>query len=163
MTYTNSQGQNNPLTQFPESTQVSHLQLYEEFRHFHFKGKHLSSKVILNDYHKVFVEFARSTLALPYMINFAEKHVICLKDFKRILEAIKRPVSRLQKIWVLENGDSPRLRGFKLVFRDLCEVFLKNFCFDWIFGPGKDEKMKYLNLRGKLLRRVWKLQALDNI
>ncbi len=162
MTPTDFQDQMSHQTLFPESTQAMDLQLREEFRNLQAKETHTSYKVILNDFQKAFVGFAGSALALPYLNNFAEKHGVCSEYFKRTLEARKRPISSMEKLWAIENGDLPRLRAFKLVFRDLCEVFLKTFCFDWIFALVKDEKMKYLNLRSKLLRRVWKLQALDN-
>ena len=119
------------------------------------------SHEIVQDYCQAFIEFSLSKMALAYLQNLLETEPLSLEEFVQIVRLHKGEVKSLKvlKRYLIEKErDSAQMRAWKRVFRGICQVFLNNFCVNWIFKLDAGNKMKYLRFRRKMLKIILRLQ-----
>ena len=112
---------------------------------------------VMKNYARAMVRFALSPLADPYLEKMQAKYGILPGSFKKTLLSYKSQVNcikGLRQILLINSEDSQELKTFKLVFQEMCIIFMKFFSVNWIFSGKMNEKQKYLQYRGKMLRRV---------
>jgi len=112
---------------------------------------------VMKNYAKAMVKFSLSSLADPYLEKMRTKYLIVPGSFKRTLLGYKPKVNcinNLRGILLVINNDTQEIKTFKLVFQEMCIIFMKFFCVNWIYNGRMSEKSKYLEYRGKILRRV---------
>lgn len=117
-----------------------------------------SCKNIMKNYSRIFTTFALMSLARPYLLPRLQEHQINMEDFKEFVESRKRPANcikglRQQFLLVLED-DSDEVAMMKTVFKEICVVFLKFYCVNWIFHGKVMDKTAHLSYRLKILRRI---------
>ena len=112
---------------------------------------------IMKNYCRALVNFGLSSLARPYLLNEAESFGISYAKFIQILNSKRKNINcikGLRGLLLQERRDSRNTKAFKTMFQRSCEVFLKYFCVNWIFNSKVDNRIKHLNYRYKILRRV---------
>ena len=112
---------------------------------------------VMKNYARAMVKFSLSSLADPYLERMKGKYGIIPGSFRKTLLGYKSKVNcikGLREILLINGGDSQELKTFKLVFQELCIIFVKYFSVNWIYSGKMNEKPKYLQYRGKMLRRV---------
>ena len=112
---------------------------------------------IMKNYCRALVNFGVSSLARPYLASEAETIGISYGKFLQILGSKKKNINcikGLRGLLLQERRDTMNTKAFKTMFQRSCEVFLKYFCVNWIFNSKVDNKIKHLNYRYKILRRV---------
>ena len=116
-----------------------------------------SSNNIMKNYSRAFVNFATSEVCLPYLTERLEQQHISLDLFQDVLISRKSKInciSSLRQLLLPHMSDQQDIAGFKRVFREICEIFLKYFAVNWIFHSKVNNKMSHLKYRFKILRRV---------
>jgi len=111
---------------------------------------------IMKNYCRAFINFALSPMAASYIINEAENG-ISHERFMQILNSKRKNVNcikGLRNLLLKERRDSAETIEFKKMFQKSCEVFLKFFCVNWIFNSKVEDRIKHLNYRFKILRRI---------
>jgi len=112
---------------------------------------------IMKNYARAMVNFALSPVALPYLTDELKQRAVKIQDFEQLLKARKEKIhciQSLRELLLVKRDDSSEQKGMKIVFKSICEKFLKYFSVNWIFHSKLSDKMKYLGYRGKILRRV---------
>jgi len=112
---------------------------------------------VMKNYARAMVKFSLSPLADPYLERMKGKYGIIPEYFKMTLLSYKLKVNcikGLREILLIVDEDSQELKTFKLVFQEMCIIFMKFFSVNWIYSGKMNEKSKYLSYRGKMLRRV---------
>jgi len=112
---------------------------------------------IIKNYGRAMANFALSPLAAPYLKTILPKYGSNLTTFQNFLKKRKRSVNCIKKLReILPSEDSKALPNFaeKLVFQELCIIFLKDFSVNWLFSSKIDNKTTHLNYRFKILRRI---------
>jgi len=112
---------------------------------------------IMKNYCRAFVNFALSDLANPYLAHRSQESTLSTQRFRQILENKKKKVNCIKSLRGLllhDKKESKEMEAFKEEFQKLCEVFLKYFCVNWIFHSKVSDRIKHLQYRGKMLRRI---------
>ena len=116
-----------------------------------------SCKNIMKNYSRALVNFATSEVCLPYLTERLEQQHISRDFFQDVLLSRKSKInciSSLRQLLLPHVSDQQDIAGFKRVFREICEIFLKCFAVNWIFNSKVNNKMGHLRYRFKILRRV---------
>jgi len=116
-----------------------------------------SCKNIMKNYSRALVNFALSDMALTYLTSRLARENLQLNEFKLILNKNKEKVNcikSLRDLLLIEGSDNQQMIGFKRIFQEICEIFLKFFSANWIFNSKVVDKKAHLNYRFKILRRI---------
>lgn len=112
---------------------------------------------IMKNYCRALVNFALSSMAVPYLPKNLEGATISYEKFHQMLSQKKKTINCIKSLrnYLLQSTtDTADMRAFKIMFQRTSEVFLKYFCANWIFNSKVEDRMKHLKYRGKMLRRV---------
>ena len=115
------------------------------------------SKNIIKNYGKAMATFACSKLSKPYLERITDEGDIDEKGFVHFMATYKEctdSIGGLRSLLLVTEEDSNEVATFKRIFKSLCEIFLKYFAVNWIFGGKMMHKILHLNFRFKMLRRV---------
>ena len=115
------------------------------------------SKNIVKNYGKAMGAFAASDLALPYLDELAKREEVDKNRFINFMATYKEStdsIDSLRAMLLITESDSKEMAGFKRIFKELCEIFLKYFSVNWIFHGKMFHKTQHLKYRYKMLRRV---------
>lgn len=122
------------------------------------KAKSTTTRNIVKNYGRAFINFAVSKLALPYLNPCLQAEGVKLRQFRDYILKQKDRINcivNLRELLLPHEGDSREVRAFRKIFQTLCEVFIKYFSVNWIYSSGKlYDKMAHLKCRYKLLRRI---------
>ncbi len=122
-----------------------------------FSPRKSSSENIIKNYGRAMTNFALSSLALPYLKTILPKSGSNLSAFLSFIKKKKKSANCIKKIREMlpsrVNQDGPNIAE-KMVFQELCVIFLKFFSVNWLFNSKIDNKGAHLGYRFKILRRV---------
>jgi len=83
-----------------------------------------------------------------------EKFLDFVKEYKDQATNIERLRNLLLPDAHQQNEEE---RNFRIVFREISEIFIKYFSVNWIFGEARlKHKQAHINFRWKMLRRLRK-------
>ena len=112
---------------------------------------------IIKNYGRAMTNFALSPLALPYLKTILPKSGSDLPAFLNFIKKKKKSANCIKKLReILPSGANQGAPNYaeKLAFQELCVVFLKFFCANWLFNSKIDNKTAHLAYRFKILRRI---------
>ena len=116
------------------------------------------SKNVVKNYGKAIAAFCLSEVGNPYLQKSLQHHQVQFEDFKQFVINKKETIDSIDTFRELltpdAKYDTPTDIQSKLVFKDLSEVFIRDFALNWIFNSRIRYKETHLNLRYKMLRRV---------
>jgi hypothetical protein len=122
------------------------------------KNRTNESKNVVKNYGKAIAAFCLSEVGNPYLTKYLQLHQLQFEDFKSFVINKKETIDSIETFRELltpdTQYDSPTDIQSKRVFRDLSEVFIRDFAMNWIFSSRIRYKETHLNLRFKMLRRV---------
>jgi hypothetical protein len=117
-----------------------------------------SCKNIMKNYSRILTSFALSNLSLPYLTPLLHDHNIELAQFSEFVRDRKSAANCIKGLrdllLLVKETDSEEVSTMKKVFQEICVVFLKFFCVNWIFSGKVIDKAAHLNYRHKILRRI---------
>ena len=112
---------------------------------------------IIKNYGRAMTNFALSPLALPYLKTSLPKSGSDLPAFLNFIKKKRKSANCIKKLremlpckW---NQSAPNYAE-KVVFQELCIVFLKFFAVNWLWNSKIDNKTTHLIYRFKILRRI---------
>jgi len=116
------------------------------------------SKNIVKNYGKAIAAFCMSEAAKTYLNKSLLTQNVSFEDFKKFVINRKETIDSIDSFRLLLSPslehDSPIERRCKSVFRDMSEVFIRDFALNWIFSNKSQNKEIQLKYRFKMLRRV---------
>jgi len=115
------------------------------------------TKNLVKNFGKAICNFCNSHISLPYLEPMLEKEGLHLKDFIDYISQNKVTIEGLHKfrsLLLTFEDDSHQIKAFKKVFRQIGEVFIKNFSVNWIYHGRVQYKEAHLKFRFKMLRRI---------
>jgi len=116
------------------------------------------SKNAAKNYGKAIAAFCLSEIGRPYLQERLQLHQVQLEDFKTFVINKKETIESIDTFRELltpdREHDTLAEMKSKLVFKDLSEVFIRDFAVNWIFSSRIRYRETHLNLRCKMLRRV---------
>ena len=116
------------------------------------------SKNIVKNYGKAMATFSLSIVAAPYLQNILLTRGVNMEAFKNFVINNKEKIDGIGTLRNLlfadATQDDPQLCKLKCAFRDICEVFARDFALNWIFSSRSQYKSALLEFRFKMLRRV---------
>ena len=122
------------------------------------KSSKQDSKNIVKNYGKAMASFALTDASTPYLEQITQKYEVTLKEFRSFMLNKKESIDSIGSLRDLlcpdELYDEPEEMTFKAIFRDISEVFVRDFAVNWIFSSKSIYKSALLNYRFKMLRRV---------
>jgi len=121
------------------------------------KKKRARGNNVMKNYARAMINFALSPLAEPYKEKIAESRQITSEAFRKILLEEKKRINcitNLRNLLLVEDQDTEVMKIFKPIFQKLSEIFIKFFSVNWIYNGRLEDKFKYIQYRGKMLRRV---------
>eukprot|EP00331_Platyophrya_macrostoma_P007622 CAMPEP_0176428556 /NCGR_PEP_ID=MMETSP0127-20121128/13216_1 /TAXON_ID=938130 /ORGANISM="Platyophrya macrostoma, Strain WH" /LENGTH=345 /DNA_ID=CAMNT_0017810253 /DNA_START=87 /DNA_END=1121 /DNA_ORIENTATION=+ len=93
------------------------------------------SKNVVKNYGKAMAAFSLSELAIPYLSRSLERNGVTLEAYKGFMINKKETIDSVGSLRdaILPNPgfDSPLDFKLKSVFRDLCEVFVRDYSLNW--------------------------------
>ena len=111
----------------------------------------------MKNYARAMINFALSPLAEPYKERLPQSDLLSWEAFRKILSEQKKKVNcikNLRDLLLVEDQDREEMKMFKRIFQELCRIFIKFFSVNWIYNGKLADKFKYVQYRGKILRRV---------
>ena len=119
----------------------------------------LEFKNVVKNYGKAMATFSLSETAIPYLHLSLSSHKVTMEDFRSFMinqkESIECIGALRHLLYVNPDSDNPEEEKLKSVFRDISEVFVRDFAVNWIFSSKiKKYKSQHLECRFKILRRV---------
>ncbi len=121
------------------------------------KKKRARGNNVMKNYARAMINFALSSLADPYKEKIPQNSQITSETFRRILLEQKKKINciaNLRNLLLVEDQDPEEMKIFKPIFQALSKVFIKYFSVNWIYNGRLADKYKYIQYRGKMLRRV---------
>lgn len=115
------------------------------------------TKNIAKNFGKAICNFSLSLIAMPYLQPFLKEEGIELSDFTDYINKTKNKIDGLmtfRSALIHRDGDTREVRGSKIVFKKIGEVFVKYFSVNWIFHGKVVHKKAHLKFRFKMLRRI---------
>lgn len=113
---------------------------------------------IMKNYSRAFIAFAQSPIAVPYLKPLLQRHLLEMEPFQEFVKSRQKFANCIKglrdTLLLVTVSDSHEIGTIKVVFQQLCVVFLKFFCVNWIFSGKVVDKLAHLSYRLKLLRRV---------
>ena len=117
-----------------------------------------SCKNVMKNYSRAFVIFALSSLAAPYLKPLLQQYQLKPEPFKEFVKSQKKTANCIKglrdALLLVTENDSEEVGRMKMVFQELCVVFLKFFCVNWIYSGKVVDKLAHLSYRLKLLRKI---------
>jgi len=116
-----------------------------------------STKTIVKNYGKAIASFAISPIAIPYLTPLLTQEGVRLDDFVEYITKGKESIEgidTLRALLLAKGNDNSRIASFKIVFREIAEIFIKYFSVNWIFSGRMMNKKVHLKFRFKMLRRI---------
>lgn len=101
--------------------------------------------------------FSLTDLARPYRDVLLKSHSIPYENFKQFIIKHKElidSIGSLRGMILPSDSDEVELQNIKKVFRELSEIFVRDFAVNWIFSSKSNHKETLLKYRFKILRRV---------
>jgi hypothetical protein len=138
---------NNNVSQYGHTETVSKIP----------RQKELSLKNVAKNYGRAICKFALCSVGENYLQQHAAELDVNIADFKNYLKEKKETldgVENFRELLLIRGIESQKLKKHKLLFQRLCEIFIKYFSVNWIFGGKLNYKQEYLRLRFKMLRRI---------
>jgi len=120
-------------------------------------GSRQGSKNIVKNYGRAMSSFAYSEISLPYLEPLAQELGVTVAGFHGWIQNNKENIDGIERLrWLLiaTQKDTSATIAYKKIFQNLCIIFLKFFCVNWIYGGKLTHKQVHLNYRFKMLRRV---------
>ena len=115
-------------------------------------------KNIVKNYGKAMATFSVSHLAADYLEKIVDEYEVNVEEFTAYMTSKKETIDSIGSFRDLLcpdfESDSPQEMRFKAVFRDIAEIFVRDFAVNWIFNSKSQYKTALLNYRFKMLRRV---------
>ena len=112
---------------------------------------------IIKNYGRAMANFAVSPLAAPFLKTILPKCGSNLTTFQAFIKKKKKSVNCIKKLREMlpseANRGAPNYAE-KLVFQELCVIFMKIFSVNWLFNSKIDNKLAHLSYRFKILRRI---------
>jgi len=112
---------------------------------------------IIKNYGRAMANFALSPLARPYLKAILPKCGSSPTTFQAFMKKKKRSANCIKKLREMlpseANRGAPNYAE-KLVFQELCVIFMKIFSVNWLFNSKIDNKLAHLSYRFKILRRI---------
>ena len=116
------------------------------------------SKNVVKNYGKAMAAFSLNELALPYLQRSLLEHDVTLEEYNAFIinkkETIDSIGSLRDAMFSNPGFDTPRDMKLKAVFRDMSEIFVRDYALNWIFSCRSQYKSTLLGYRFKILRRV---------
>ena len=112
---------------------------------------------IMKNYCQAMISFSLSPLSDFYLAREPESKILSLERFRQILSAQKTKINcikSLREALLIEPQDCAEVQSFKRLFQVTCKIFIKFFSVNWIYNGKLTERIKYLEYRGKILRRI---------
>ena len=142
-----------------EASPVEHI--IKQDRKSPCKSENSSRKIpcenIIKNYGRAMANFALSLLARPYLKTILPKCGSNLTTFQAFMKKKKRSANCIKKLREMlpseANRGAPNYAE-KLVFQELCVIFMKIFSVNWLFNSKIDNKLAHLSYRFKILRRI---------
>eukprot|EP00331_Platyophrya_macrostoma_P018743 CAMPEP_0176472714 /NCGR_PEP_ID=MMETSP0127-20121128/41906_1 /TAXON_ID=938130 /ORGANISM="Platyophrya macrostoma, Strain WH" /LENGTH=259 /DNA_ID=CAMNT_0017867633 /DNA_START=224 /DNA_END=1003 /DNA_ORIENTATION=+ len=110
------------------------------------------------NYGKAMAAFSISEIAVPYLQPILHTHGVTMEEYKSFIINNKEKIDGIGTLRKLLTADlmedSPQDYNLKCVFREISEVFARDFAVNWIFSSRSQYKSALLEFRFKMLRRV---------
>jgi hypothetical protein len=117
-----------------------------------------SCKNIMKNYSRAFIIFALSPMAHPYLTPLLQNYNLELSSFVEFVKLQKKFANCIKglrdRLLLVNDTDSDQVSVMKQIFQEMCVVFLKFFCVNWIYHGKVADKKVHLSYRLKLLRRI---------
>ena len=136
------------------STKEGNVYILKDFSTIIKRKQSVRVAEIMKAFSNTIIIFALSPLASPYLNCQVWERGLEPEIFKRVLEERRRQNRSLRRLLIIHRDDSVEERAFKGIFKEMCIIFLREFCVDWILQSKFPNKMVYLRYRTKLLRRL---------
>ena len=122
------------------------------------KSKRSVGNNVMKNYAGAMVTFALSRASEPYLTRSPLIKTMSFDLFREKLVPQRPKIISIknlrERLVIDESKDSEETKAFKGLFREACKAFLKHYWVKWIYNSKLEDKPKYLNYRGRLLRRV---------
>jgi len=112
---------------------------------------------IMKNYCQAMISFSLSPLSDFYIAREPESKELSLERFRQILSAQKTKINcikSLREALLIEEKDCNEVQLFKRLFQVTCKIFIKYFSVNWIYNGKLTDRVRYLEYRGKILRRI---------
>ncbi len=119
--------------------------------------KSLCTKNIVKNYGKAICNFCFMDASKYYLEDLIKKYGVSLQDFLDFLNSKKDSIDSIQSLkemLIPYDDDSPALKAYKALYKDIGEIFIKYFSVNWIFNGRLTYKEAHLKFRYKMLRRL---------
>jgi len=117
-----------------------------------------SNKNIVKNYARAMVNFAVSTLVLPYLDKIIQTETkVNLNDFRMFMQEQKEDITsikNLRELLLVSKTDDENVKIYKRVFQQTCVIFVKFFSVNWVYNSKVSDKVTHVKYRFKLLRRI---------
>jgi hypothetical protein len=118
------------------------------------------TKNIVKDYGKASATFSLSQVGEPYLKKILLKYQLTSEVYRTFMINKRETISSIDGFRELIYADpkfcSPDTEDYKMrsVFREMCEIFIRDFAVNWIFDSKSKFKHALLAYRFRLLRRM---------
>jgi len=119
--------------------------------------KQLSGDNIIKNYGRAMTNFAISTPARSYLAVILPRLNVSLQAFYDYIKQRKSSancIKQLRAMLPIGDEQSEEELNLKKVFQEICIIFLKFFCVNWLYSSKISEKVAHLKYRFKIMRRV---------
>jgi len=119
--------------------------------------KNISGDNIMKNYGRAMANFALSSMAQNYLVPILSNLNITLSSFHNYISTRKKSancIKQLRAMLPLGFDSAEEDVNFKKAFQQICIIFLKFFCVNWLYSSKIAEKIAHLKYRFKILRRV---------
>jgi len=117
----------------------------------------LCYKNITKNYGRAICSFALTVTADEYVIPLCRAIDVSPRGLRRFIQENKENVTSIdgfRNMIMVTQNDTEEVAKFKKVFQKVSEIFMKYFSVNWIFSSKLSNKMLYLRMRFKLIRRI---------
>ena len=115
------------------------------------------SKNVVKNFGKAMSAFCLTDVAKPSRDNLLNKYQISFEVFKDFVIKYKDQIDSIgsfREMLLPSLADSDQTCSAKSVFRELSELFVRDFAVNWIFSSKSNQRATLLKYRFKILRRV---------
>lgn len=117
-----------------------------------------SGNNVMKNYSRIFTVFALSSISAPYRTPILQRHKISFQTFTDFINSRKKAANCIkglrESLLLVTDADTEEVASMKQIFQEICSVFLKFFCVNWIFNGKIVNKSAHLSYRLKLLRKI---------
>jgi len=111
----------------------------------------------MKNYGRAMTNFALSATGRYYLSKIVSRLDVSLQAFYDYIKQRKKSancIKQLRAMLPVGNEASEEELKLKKVFQEICIIFLKFFCVNWLYSSKISEKVAHLKYRFKLMRRV---------